>query len=83
MGGNTFTWDTQPTVLEKIADVDSSLFAKYQWVEIDVTDYVKEYYGEELTFSIWNEGQNNADGTLNFCSKETQSAGCAPQLVVE
>ena len=76
----SFDWDGQPAVIEKIADVDASLFVGYNWVEIDVTDYVKDHYGEIFTIAMFNEGTDNASGNLKFYSSENTQY--APQLVI-
>ena len=78
---NSFNWDTQPAVIEKIADVESSIFVKYSWVEIDVTDYVKEHIGETITFSLWNEGVDSEGNYLDFNSRE--KATHEPILIIE
>ena len=77
---SSFNWDTQPAVIEKIADVESSLFVGYQWVEIDVTDYLKAHMGETVTFLICNEGVSSEGNYLDFNSSE--KAGHEPQLVI-
>ena len=76
----TFTWDTQPTVIEKIADIDTTLLVGYSWVEIDVTDYVREHYGEIFTVAIFNDGTADGNGNFNICSEEF--AGSEPQIVI-
>lgn len=77
---SSFNWDTQPAVIEKIADVESSLFVGYQWAEIDVTDYLKAHVGETITFRICNEGVSSEGNYLDFNSSE--KAGHEPQLVI-
>ena len=77
---STFNWSSQPAVIEKIADAEASLFKGYNWVEIDVTDYVKKHYGEIFTIAIFNEGTDNANGNLKFYSSENSQY--APQLVI-
>lgn len=79
---SSFNWNNQPAVIEKIADVESSLFVGYQWVEIDVTDYVKDHYGEIFTIAMFNEGTDNASGNLKFYSSEHYDSRDVPQLVI-
>ena len=77
----TFNWDTQPAVIEKIADIDTALLVGYNWVEIDVTDYVKAHNGEIFTVAFFSEGTADGNGNFNICSREL--AGSEPQLVIE
>lgn len=77
----TFTWATQPETIEKVADVESAAFVAWEWIEIDVTEYVKAHIGEVFTFSLWNEGVDSEGNHLNFSTREKE--GFEPQLVIE
>ena len=77
----SFNWDTQPAIIEKICDVDSTLFVGYKWTEIDVTSYIKEHIGETITFMLCNEGVSSEGNYLDFNSSE--NAGHEPRLVID
>lgn len=73
----TITWESQPTYGEYIADVHAK---KDQWLEVDVTDYVKEHIGETVSFVIYNETVDSTYGHVNFASRKSENG---PQLVFE
>ena len=75
------TWDTQPTVGVKVADIDTTAAKKGVWVEVDVTEYVKENLYSTLSFVICNEGVETDENHINFGSREAQ--GQEPQLVFD
>ena len=77
----SFNWNTQPAVLEKVADIASDTFVKWQWAEIDVTDYVKSHIGEVITFSLWNEGNDSENNHLDFNSRNVTNH--EPRLIIE
>ena len=78
---NSFGWNDQPAVIEKVADIDTSSYRSNRWVEIDVTDYVKAHAGEVISFTFRNEGADTEKNHLEFYSRE--QAGMEPQLVIE
>ena len=75
----TFNWDTQPTAIQKVADVDLASFKADNWIEIDVTEYVQAHLGEPIAFAFWSEGGDH-EGTLQFKTRETLKK--EPQLVL-
>ena len=78
---SSFTWDTQPEKLEKIiAFVDTTAYQSNQWVEIDITEYVKNHAGEVISIVLCDEGTDNDEGHVDFASREQQ--GREPKLVV-
>ena len=77
---NSFSWSNQPTIVGKIADVDTSAYRDNTWVEIDVTEYVKAHRGEVISVAILNEGAETEKNNLEFYSRE--QAGMEPQLVI-
>lgn len=76
----TFNWESQPTVIQKIADVDTSSYQSDRWVEIDVTDYVRAHLGEPISFAIFNEGTDGTSNMLQFSSREIRRK--EPQLIL-
>ena len=77
----SFTWDTQPKKLEKIvAYVDTTAYQSNQWIEIDVTEYVKNHKGEVISIVLCDEGKDNDEGHVDFASREQQ--GKEPKLIV-
>ena len=76
----SFSWMTKPLVTEKIADVDTSNLATGQWIEIDVTEYLKYNFGKKISFSLQNDGADTEENHLDFATKE---AGVnIPELVI-
>ena len=75
------TWGTQPTAGEKVTDIDTTTAKKGEWIEIDVTEYVKKNLYQELSFVICNEGPESEENHINFASREV--SGQEPQLVFE
>ncbi|MBR4874077.1 MAG: DNRLRE domain-containing protein [Clostridia bacterium] len=75
------TWDTQPAVGVKIADIDTVDAKKGLWIEVDVTEYVKNNLVSELSFMICNEGSETETNHINFGTREAK--GQEPQLVFE
>ncbi|MBR4874078.1 MAG: DNRLRE domain-containing protein, partial [Clostridia bacterium] len=73
-------WESQPTLGEKIADVDTQKAKKGVWLEIDVTDYVNANMGGFVSFAICNDGPSSSENHINLGSRE--AAGQEPQLVV-
>ena len=71
-------WENRPVVGEKIADVDTASAKKGDWLEVDVTDYVKAHLGEIVAFAIINEGIETEENHINFSSCEVE--GQEPQL---
>jgi hypothetical protein len=77
----SFTWDTQPEKLEKIvAYVDTTAYQSNQWIEIDVTEYVKNHKGEVISIVLCDEVKDNDEGHVDFASREQQ--GKEPKLIV-
>lgn len=76
----SFNWDTQPTVLQKIADVDMSSCKSDRWFEIDVTAYVQAHLGAPISFALWSEGSDDASTTLQFSTREIRRK--EPQLIL-
>ena len=77
----SFSWLTQPLVIEKVADVDTSTYCKDQWIEIDVTEYVKYNFGKKISLMLRNDGEDTENNHIDFASKEAGEN--APQLVIE
>ena len=78
---SSFTWDTQPEKLGKIiAYVDTSNFTPNSWIELDVTEYLKEHKGEVISIMFSNEGQDHEEAHIDFNSREKQ--GHEPQLII-
>ena len=78
---SSFDWTSQPAITEKVADIDSASFAAWNWIEIDVTDYVKAHSGNIISFALMNEGVDSEENHLLFYSREKE--GHEPQLVIE
>ena len=77
----SFSWLTQPERLEKVADTDNTAFRPGNWIEIDVTEYLKNNFGKKISFLICNEGADTEENHVDFSSKE--SGKNAPQLIIE
>ena len=60
--------------------VDTSSYNSDMWVEIDITEYVKAHAGEVISISLWDEGEDNDQGHIDFTSREV--AGFEPKLVI-
>ena len=76
----SFDWKTQPDVIGKIADLDTSSYKGDRWIEIDVTAYVNAYLGQPIAFAIWDEGGDSSSGLLQFSTREIRRK--EPQLVL-
>lgn len=74
-------WDTQPTAGEKIADINTTNAKKDVWIEVDVTDYIKNNLTKNISFLIVNDGIDTEENHINLGSRE--AAGQEPQLVIE
>ena len=77
----SFSWITQPERLEKVADTDNTAFVAGNWIEIDVTEYLKNNFGKKISFLICNEGADTEENHIDFSSKENSKN--APQLIIE
>ena len=66
----SFNWDTQPTAIQKVADIDLASYKADSWIEIDVTEYVQAHLGEPISFALWSEGGDH-EGTLQLKTRET------------
>lgn len=76
----SFSWKTKPMVLEKVADVDTTNLKTNQWIEIDVTEYLKYNLGRRISFSLVNDGADTEENHLDFASKEAGKN--LPQLIL-
>ena len=89
---SSLTWNNMPnfsaegtfvTDVETINAEGKALYAKDQWIEIDVTDFVKKYVaenpGKAISFVLTDVGTDNANGHSKFYSRE---GGNGPQLVL-
>jgi len=74
-----FSWEAQPEILEKLTYVDTSDYDPNEWVEIDVTEYVKAHLGEVISFSLRDEGQDHEESHIDFASRESENK---PTLVL-
>ena len=77
----SFSWDSKPTLIEKLLDIESDIFKGKFWIEIDVTDYVNAHIGEVFAFAIINEGVDTDNNHLEFNSREADAY--KPELVIE
>ena len=77
------TWNTQPSsdTMELVRFIDVSSNVKDTWIEIDVTEYVKNHWGEKITFSLRNYGPSSNENHLSFSTSEAQN-GNAPALSI-
>ncbi len=75
------TWSAQPSsdTMELVRFIDASTFESNTWIEIDVTEYVKKHWGEQITFSLRNYGPSSSENHLTFSSSESTN-GNAPAL---
>lgn len=82
-----YTFDTPPVTGDtKILNIDASVYpvssaSSGNWIEIDVTEYVKANFHKQITFSLRNEGDKSNKNHLTFNSSE--AASNQPQLVIE
>ena len=77
----TFDWSSQPAILTKVADVDTSGYKSNRWIEIDVTEYVRDHWGEVMNLSLRNTGEKGGNNHVRFNSRNATSN--QPMLVVE
>jgi len=75
---NEVTWKTGPKPLVKITSTEVSI--KKTWVEIDISNYLKEIFGKSKTITLILSSTDGSGNLAEFSSKEGKNP---PTLIVE
>jgi hypothetical protein len=75
---NEVSWKSAPKPLTKITSTEVSV--KKAWVEIDISDYLKEIFGKSKTITLILSSTDGSGNLAEFSSKEGKNP---PTLIVE